>query len=378
MVEALFVLSLLGIFYSYALYPALLLLLPDAPPARRDAAGGPPFVSIIIAAHNEQARIAAKLDNTLALFGDAARREIIVASDASTDETDDIVRRYVQAGHPVTLVPSVERKGKEHAQAQAIARARGDIFVFTDVSTMLPPEAIERLLANFADPRVGAVSSEDRFLMPSGEVAGEGVYVKYEMWLRRLESRRGGVVGLSGSFFAARREVCTPWDTLVPSDFNTALNCARQGYLAVSDPRVLGYYANIRDERREYARKVRTVTRGIAAVWRHPDILNPFVFGLFAFKVWSHKIMRWAVPWFLVLALGTSLLLSAQHWVYRGLFLLQVFLYGLALLPALRGVGVHGVFKIPYFFVQVNLAIAHATLAFLLGRRVTVWEPSKR
>lgn len=378
MVEFIFVVSLIGAVYSYALYPAILVFLPDRRRSSSERApAAPPFISIIVTAHNEAGRIAKKLENTLAIDYPPHRLEIVVASDASTDETDDIVRRYIRRDRPMVLVRAGERKGKEHAQGLAIAQARGDILVFTDVSTAIPPNALHALMEDFADPGVGAVSSEDRFITTDGTVAGEGAYVRYEMWLRALESRKAGLVGLSGSFFAARREVCEPWDIQSPSDFSAALNCARKGYVAVSDPRVLGHYPNIKDERREYARKVRTVTRGIAGLARNIEVLDPFKFGLFAFQVWSHKVMRWAVPWFMLLALLSSWTLTGTHWLYRAAFLAQVALYALALLARSR-TALPALLRIPYFFVQVNMAIAHATLAFLLGKRVTAWEPSKR
>jgi glycosyltransferase involved in cell wall biosynthesis len=336
-----------------------------------------PFVSIIITAHNEQERINEKIENTLAISYPADRREIIVASDASSDATDDLVRGWIKNGQPISLVGAAERRGKEHAQALAIAKAKGEILVFSDVSTVIPPGALRAMVENFDGPRVGAVSSEDRFLTPDGSVAGEGVYVRYEMWLRRLETRKHGIVGLSGSFFAARRAVCQDWDIHTPSDFNTALNCARLGYVAVSDPNVCGHYPNIKDERREYARKVRTVTRGLAGLARHVDVLNPFKYGMFAYQVWSHKVMRWAVPWFMLLALVSSWALASRHWIYAAAFIAQAALYLLALIVRGRAAK-PALLKIPFFFVQVNMAIAHATLAFLVGKRVTVWEPSKR
>ncbi len=376
LMEIIFAISLIGIIYSYGLYPVVLLFLPDRNGGRTNVERLP-IVSIIITAHNEQTRIDKKLENTLAIDYPPERRDILVASDASTDSTDDVVRRYIDEGHPIALVRAGERKGKEHAQGLAIAKARGDILVFTDVSTIIPPDALHALVDNFVDPGVGAVSSEDRFITADGSLAGEGAYVRYEMWLRALESRKAGLVGLSGSFFAARREVCEPWDIYVPSDFNTALNCARKGYVAVSDPRVLGFYPNISDERREYARKVRTVTRGLAGLARHAEVLNPFKYGLFAFQVWSHKVMRWAVPWFMLLALISLWMLAPRHWLYAAAFVTQVALYGLALIARGR-TAMPPLLKIPYFFVQVNMAIAHATLAFLFGKRVTVWEPSKR
>lgn len=376
--ESIFAVSLIGLIYSYVVYPFVLVFLPDRRSRRLPMPDPLPFISIIITAHNEQNRIGAKLDNTLAISYPAARREIVVASDASTDATDDIVSRYGGGRPDLALVRAPERKGKEYAQSLAIERAKGSILVFTDVSTLIPPDALYALVAHFVDPRVGAVSSEDRFITANGTLAGEGAYVRYEMWLRRLESRKpAGLVGLSGSFFAARREVCEPWDILGPSDFNTALNCARKGYVAVSDPRVQGHYPNIKDERREYTRKVRTVVRGIAGLARHIAVLNPFKFGLFAFQVWSHKVMRWAVPWFMLLSLVSAWALASAHWAYAAAFGAQIALYALALIARGR-TAMPGLLKIPYFFVQVNMAIAHATLAFLFGKRVTVWDPSKR
>ena len=156
------------------------------------------------------------------------------------------------------LVRSDLHNGKEYAQSLAIKKAKGDILIFSDVATSIPTDAITILVENFKDPLIGAVSSEDRFISENGDVVGEGLYVKYEMWLRKKESELGGIVGLSGSFFAARKEVCKEWDVSSPSDFNTALNCARNNLMAVSCPDVLGFYKDISDESKEYGRKVRT------------------------------------------------------------------------------------------------------------------------
>lgn len=373
----LFWLSLFGAAYSYFLYPLVLLALPSRKVAPHAEPGSWPDVSIIVTAHNEANRIEEKLRNTLALDYPRERMEIIVASDASTDATDDIVRRYET--QRVRLVRAEERKGKEYAQWHAVNAARGEILVFSDVATTIPEGAIRQLVERFRDPQVGAVSSVDRFVSEDGEVIGEGAYVKYEMWLRKLESSVNSLVGLSGSFFAARKSICDDWHISVPSDFNTALNCVRQRRLAVSDPAVIGVYKNIADTSKEYQRKLRTVIRGIAAVAVRPDVLNPFKFGLFAFQVWSHKIMRWLVPWFLILLFGASAVLAPQHWIYAVALAGQIAFYGLALLgflvPAMRA---KTVVKLPFFFTQVNVAIAHATVAFAFGKRVTVWSPSKR
>lgn len=365
-----------GAVYSYFIYPLALSALPRRTP-QCTTTTELPAISLIITAHNEAARLQRKLDNTLALDYPRERLEIIVASDASTDGTDAIAKSYAARG--VRLVRAEERKGKEHAQWHAIRAATNDILVFSDVATDLAPDALHRLARAFADSRVGAVSSEDRFLTDSGEVVGEGAYVRYEMWLRRLESRVNSLVGLSGSFFAARKAVCQHWDIAVPSDFNTALNCVRLGLVAVSDPDVVGFYRGIADERKEYARKQRTAIRGMAALARRAEVMNPMRFGVFAWQVFSHKLMRWLVPWFLLGLLLVSIALAPTQMSYAFALAAQLAFYLLAIMGrAFAALRRSALFKIPYFFVQANAAIAHASVSFLMGKRVTVWNPSKR
>lgn len=365
--------------YSYFIYPLCLLILSRGrqSPRVETSAAGHATLSLIITAYNEKSRIRDKLENALAVDMDGEGLEIIVASDCSDDGTDDIVREYGDRG--VKLVRAAERLGKENAQWTAIQEARGDVLVFSDVATQMPPDSLRKLLAHFADETVGAVSSEDRFISQEGVVAGEGAYVKYEMWLRQQESKLAGLVGLSGSFFAARKEVCQQWDIHSPSDFNTALNSVRLGYKAVTAPDVLGYYRDLKDPGKEYSRKIRTVIRGMTSLARHPDVLNPTKFGLFAFQVFSHKLMRWLVPWFLLALFVVTAMLSSRGIIYGLALLAQLVFYGLAIAAhysdRLRD---SGPVRLVYFFVQVNAAIFDASCRFLAGTRMTVWKPSAR
>ena len=378
MLEVLFWLCALGACYSYFLYPAILLLAPARrwPSEPQPVTLAPPRVAVIVASRNESAKIAQKLDNTLALDMAGAELEIIVASDASDDGMDDIVRSYADRG--VRLVRAAERKGKENAQGLAIGATTAEVLVFTDTGTILPPEAVRNLLRIFRDPFIGAVSSVDRFISPDGSMQGEGLYVRYEMWLRDREARFFSLVGLSGSFFAARRKVCEDWDTGVPSDFGTALNCARLGLRAVSDRDVVGYYKNISDPSKEFQRKVRTVTRGMMGLRRRSEVLNPVRFGRFSFEVFSHKLMRWAVPWFLAGALCTNVLLLS-HELYRWLLAAQLAFYAVPLLSrAVPAILKFAPLRLCAFFVDVNVAIAYSTVLALSGRSMLTWEPSKR
>ncbi|MGI9246147.1 MAG: glycosyltransferase [Steroidobacteraceae bacterium] len=375
--ETLFWVAVFGGLYSYAIYPLVLALLPQRSPASGPLmpSGAEPLVTLVIACRNERARIAHKLENALALR--YPRIEIIVASDDSDDGSHEIVETFAARG--VRLVAAPERRGKENAQGLAVRAARGDIVVFSDAGTDLPAESIDHIVENFRDARVGAVSSEDTFISADGSVVGEGLYVRYEMWLRRLESRTHSLVGLSGSFFAVRRSVLDRWDASIPSDFASAINTVRAGLVAVSDPRVRGIYRDIKDPSREFQRKVRTAIRGMAALASIPEVLNPRRYGIFAFEVWSHKVMRWLVPWFLGVAFVTNIALAGRSGLYGALLAVQLVGYGLValchFLPALRGLGP---LRIAYYFVQANVALGQAGARFVAGERITFWEPSVR
>lgn len=379
---SLFWIFLVGALYSYFLYPILLKLMPKQrkiAPISDDLGNlnEIPFLSFIITAFNEESGIREKIENTLTVDYPADKLEIIVASDGSTDGTNDIVREYQERG--VRLAEVTEQKGKENAQRFAIGEARGAVIVFSDVSTRIEPNALKIIANAFADAAIGAVSSEDRFITKDGKVAGEGAYVKYEMWLRKLESSVVSLVGLSGSFFAARSEICQNWDISVPSDFNTALSCIVHRKAAITVPNLLGYYPNLADESKEYQRKLRTVIRGIAALFKRSEVANPFRHGFFAIQVISHKVMRWLVPWFLLGLLITTILLYSVHWIYQAALFAQVLFYAVALIGYLSSqLRQKTLIKLPFFFTQVNIAIAHASLQYLGGKRVTRWSPSKR
>lgn len=375
--QTLFWLALAAAAYSYCLYPLALIAVAGrrgraAQAGEHDEAA--PSVSFIIAAHNEAAQIAEKLENTLTIG--YAHLEILVASDGSTDATDEIVERYADRG--VVLIKIGMRQGKEFAQQRAIERSTGDVLVFSDVATRVSPDTVERIVAHFRDPGVGAVSSEDRFVTDDGETSGEGLYVRYEMMLRRLESRAGGLVGLSGSLFAARREVCARWDVKSPSDFNTAINCAVAGLRAVSASDVLGYYRALKDPALEYHRKVRTVTRGMTGLLRHWRVMNPLRYGFFGWQVASHKAMRWLVPVFLTVLLAASVALR-ELWPYRLALAGQAVFYAVGLLAfALPRLRASALPRVVFYFCQANIAIVHAGLRVATGKHMHVWQPSER
>jgi glycosyltransferase involved in cell wall biosynthesis len=372
MFEAAFWSSVVLIFYAYLGYPCALAALSLI--RRRPVKRAPitPHVSFIITAYNEQARIREKIENTLRQNYPRSRFEILVASDCSTDSTDAIAASYSPL---VRLIRAPHRKGKEAAQKRAIKIASGEILIFSDVATALEPDGIGKIVENFADPTVGCVSSVDRFVDADGEISGEGLYVRYEMWLRMLETKVNSLVGLSGSFFAARHEVCRRWATNRQSDFSTLLNAVDMGWRGVLDPESAGYYWNITDDRREFERKVRTVVRGLFVLTANAGMMNPLRYGLFAWQLASHKLCRWVVPFAMLTAFASNAVLAPQSAFYLMAFLAQTGWY----LAALAGLYINaGVLKVPAFLLAANVAVFVAWMRHAAGDRITAWTPSER
>jgi len=259
-----------------------------------------------------------------------------------------------------------------------VEQAKGDILVFSDVATILEEDALENIVSNFNDPTVACVSSEDRIISDDGTVTGENFYVRYEMFLRRLESKVNSLVGLSGSFFAARREVCQNWAEDLQSDFNTLLNSIKMGLRGISDPESIGYYKNVRSEGQEFNRKIRTVLRGISVFMSNKETLNPFKYGLFSLQILSHKLFRWLIPFALISAFLTNSFLACQSF-YASLFMLQITFYTLAIIAIKNKVlSSKKIFKIPFFFTIMNLSILLAWLKYAKREKAVFWQPSER
>lgn len=377
MAETILFISLFLIFFAYFGYPITLALanvLFGKPVKRAEYL---PTVTFIITVHNEEKRVAEKLDNVLRLDYPPERLEVLVASDGSVDATNNIVQSYADRGVKLLEIP--DRGGKENAQKYAVARAGGEIIVFSDVATGMEVGGLRALTSNFADPTVGCVSSEDRVVGRDGKPSGEGLYIKYEMWLRALESKVNSLVGLSGSLFAARKEVCQDFSADMQSDFRTVLSSMKRGLRGISDANSIGIYQDAADPKREWDRKIRTVIRGLTVFFRHAELLNPFRFGFFSYQLFCHKLLRWSVPMFLVLAFFSNLVLAKAGQGYASLLALQSVFYALGVAGLLRTqLQEIIVIKIAAFFLTVNASLAVAWLRYLQGDRIVKWAPTQR
>lgn len=378
----LFWISISSIVFAYFGYPLSLVILSKfkAKHFKYDNSYDP-RVLIIIAAANEEKNIASKLDNTLALLYPSDKLQIIVASDASTDKTVEVVINYIDANkdRDIQLVHLEEKGGKEAAQKEALNHAIGDVVVFTDVATTLDPLTIQLLVGHFGDPKIGAVDGMSKIIKENGTVSGEGAYLRYENKIRVWESKLGSIVSCGGCLFAARKEVLEDFSDSLQSDFRTALKSVELGYQSITDPHIEARFKDTANPEKEYNRKIRTVVRGINNLFHHLHLLNPKRYGLFSYQLFCHKLLKWLVPFFMILALFTTVVLNmlTTNIFWPLMQLLQLTFYIVA---------AYGYtykyekfyFKIPAFFVMSNLAILKAWILYLKGERFVSWTPTKR
>jgi cellulose synthase/poly-beta-1,6-N-acetylglucosamine synthase-like glycosyltransferase len=333
-----------------------------------------PTVSMIIPVHNEMTVLPAKLANVAGLHYPAGRLDVCFVSDGSSDGTTELLERH--AGPALRVVTLPGRSGKAAALNAGLAGATGEIVLFTDASILLADDAVEALVAEFADPRVGCVSGEDRIAGGSGE----GLYGRYELAIRRLESAVSSIVGASGSIYAMRRSLCHPFPATLAPDFWSVLRCVEQGFRAVSTPRAIGSMTAVSSVRDEFSRKVRTLVRGMTTLGAHAGLLNPFRHGIFAVELWSHKVLRWLVPLLLAIALMANVALLGRGWFFIATAAAQGLGYAVAL-AAFASPGLASRSRLAaacLIFMTANAAAAVAALRYLRGFRQELWTPSRR
>jgi cellulose synthase/poly-beta-1,6-N-acetylglucosamine synthase-like glycosyltransferase len=338
-----------------------------------------PLVSVIVPAHNEESAIEAKIENLLASGYPRERLEILIGSDGSSDLTEEIVRRFAHAG--VGLLSFPQQQGKSAMQNGLVAAASGEILVFTDADCLLPHGALACLVENFGDLRVGLVTARPCYRNRSQTTvtANEGLYLRYETWLREQESERGILAMASGSLFAMRRALWRPLDPALGDDFVLPLQVARAGMKNRLDPRVAVVTQLAQNRAGSMLRmKTRIIGKDFRALLAHADLLDPFRYGAVAAALWSHKLLRWLVPYFLLgLFAGNAGLLGQPF--FRAFFGLQAAFYTLSLAGfALRdGVG-RRLWSVPMSFCLVNFAALLGTLRCLAGRTSGQWKPERK
>jgi len=358
--------------YAYVGYPMWLWLRSwwSPRPIRR----GPfaPAVSAVMTVRNEEAVIAQKIENLLALDYPAEKLEVVVVSDGSTDRTPAILNEFAKSGR-VQVVVKEESRGKAVGLNDAIAKARGEILLFTDARQPIEPQALRLLIENFADGEVGAASGELMLGDPaSGETGkGMGLYWRIEKKIREMESVSGSVVGATGAIYCARRDLLDPLpEGTILDDVLLPMQVVRKGSRVIFDSRAWAWDSPDLGGSREFSRKVRTLSGNYQLVQLAPWLLSSQ--NSIRFEFISHKLMRLVVPFALLALLITSMALSEP--IYRAALAAQLLFYALSLV-ALSGFKIGPISRIAdpaRTFVVLNSAALVAFVNFITGRKA-VW-----
>lgn len=378
------------IVYTYAVYPCLLLALASFHQVMRDMRFAfrrgerrlripveLPTVSMVISAFNEEALIEEKMRNCAALCYPPSRLEVVVGCDGCTDRTAILA---AAAGTPNARVFDFsQRRGKPGVLNELITHCTGDIVVFSDANTMLAPDAVVHLVRHFETPAVGCVSGELTFTPAANGTRTEGVYWRYEVLLKFLESRLNMMVGANGGLYAIRRLLYSPVpDRGIIDDFLVSMAIRQKGYHLVYDPEAIATEQAAASVGDEFRRRVRIGAGNFYALRYTGRLLSPTA-GLVALAFWSHKVLRWLVPFALVAAFAGAVALAGDP-VYA---MMVVAALGLSLMAAVgyyreRGNRRPGPCGIPYYFLSMNLALALGLLRCLSGKQRMAWSRTPR
>ncbi|WP_339138745.1 MAG: glycosyltransferase family 2 protein [Candidatus Electrothrix sp. GW3-4] len=377
--KVLFFFSLFMIFYVYAGYPFCVWILARMIHNSVDKAKYEPTVTILISAYNEEKYIGQTIANKLQLDYQKSKLEIIVISDESTDKTNEIINQFNNQN--VSLLLQKPRSGKTSALNLAIPHAHGEILVFSDANSIYAPDALKQIVANFHDPEVGYVTGKMIYTDSDGTPIGDGcsAYMKYENFLRSMETQIGSVVGVDGGIDAMRKDIHSKLNSDQLSDFVQPLKVVKKGFRVVYESSALLKEDSLQESRDEYRMRVRVTLR---ALWALKD-MDCLLFGrggfLFSWQLWSHKVLRYFCFVFLGIAFAANLLLVSNDPIFSAFLACQLVCYtGAVLSPVFVHYGRDfTLLRLLYYFMLLNVASLHATIKFLQGKKQVIWSPRK-
>ncbi|RMF98061.1 MAG: glycosyltransferase family 2 protein, partial [Candidatus Schekmanbacteria bacterium] len=329
-----------------------------------------PAVTLFIPAYNEEKVIAEKISNSLALDYPKDKLEIVVASDASTDSTEEEVKKFKD--DRVKFFKSVKRGGKNSIINEFLGLCKGEIIIFTDANCLFQKDALKFLIERFFDSKVGLVVGRLKYVDEKSSVGkGEGLYFKYESMIKKMESSFGTLVAATGSIYAVRKNLISTLDLDVANDLAHPIQIASQGYKIVFEERAVAIEKATISAREEFNRRARIVTRGMTAFiryWRKYGMLK----GMWGFCFISHKLIRWFIPFFLIALFILNIFLDSL--IYNIFFTVQCAFYILSLCGFFFRKRVGKLFSIPFYFVLINLAAMSGILSYLFGKRQSLWN----
>lgn len=338
-----------------------------------------PKVTFLITAYNEERSIAEKLEDTISLDYPKEKLEVMVASDGSTDRTDEIVKGFSDRG--VVLKRVEGRVGKTATQNEAVEAATGDIIIFSDATTNYSKEAIKKIVRNYVDKKVGAVSGRYEYVNPSGAAVGLGtiLFWKYENLIKKMQTRIKTITGCCGCIYSLRRELYEPLPRDIISDLVEPLKILEKGYRIVFEPDAVAYEETTETSKQEFSMRVRVISRGMQGLWYMRALFNPFRYGFVSFQLFSHKVLRWMVPFMLFLLFVCNIFLMG-HPLYNFTFIVQILFYSGAAFGYLldrKGKRVK-ILALPLYYCIVNYASFLAFFKTLTGYKAVTWETVRK
>lgn len=365
------------IVYPYLIYPLVMCLFGLLRPRKVKRAAYVPTITVLIPAYNEASNIGDTIQNKLDQGYPRDKLQIIVISDASTDGTDDIARRFAEQG--VVFVRREERKGKAAALNAAVRMASGDILVFSDANSLFGPNALQRMAENFADPEVGYVTGSLGFIVDSARQGGAGIsaYMRYENLVRRIETRSGSIVGVNGGVDAIRKKLYRDTPQHLITDLVLPLIVISRNYRVVFDPAVTALEVPNTAIGSEFRMRVRVTLRALQGLRHMRALFNPWHYPRVAFCLISHKVLRYLGFLFMLAAIASNVVLARHSSLYEVLLRLQFVAYGFALfglVPSLPA-WLKRFTVVPSYLLLSNAAFAIAAFRFLRGDLMAIWQP---
>ena len=386
--KAIFWIFLFIVFYSYIFYGVFLWLVIMAREIfkkndRLKMTVYLPDVTLLIAVFNEAEIIGQKIKNCFELNYPPEKLNLFFITDGSTDDTNEIIKEHSE----IKLFFKPERRGKVAAINRAMPFVNTPIVVFCDANTFLNKDCIREIVHHYADPKIGAVAGEKIVRDLSGTSitgAGEGLYWKYESFLKKLDSKFYSVVGAAGELFSLRTELFEPVaENVLLDDFIISLKIAEKGFRVVYEPKAYAIESPSSDMKEEQKRKIRISAGGFQSIAMLPGLWNIFKHPILSFQYISHRVLRWAVCPFLlplILIINAIIFFNTHEIWYGIILLLQILFYGASYAGYLKALQnkKSKLFYVPYYFVFMNVSLYIGFVRFLKNKQSVLWDKASR
>lgn len=371
-----FWLSLFVCVATYVVYPSIIYVFSKFIPFKVDKKDFYPLVSIVISAYNEQQHIAEKIINTISLDYPKDKMEIIIGSDGSIDKTVEIARKYVNQG--VKILSFSINRGKTAVQNECVKISRGEILIFTDAASFLNRDAIKKIVRNFSDTRIGCVAGRLRFIKTETNITTEsqGLYWRYELKMREMESNLGRLIGVDGPLYAIRRSLYVPLLENIISDLISPLIVLYGGKRVVLEQEATVSEEPTLKTNQEFTTRRRITLRALVALTVYSQLLNPFKHPILALQIIFHKLFRWFVGPLVIINLLSCLALSGYTF-FKVISIAYVLLFissTIGLFISFLGIKWR-ILNIPYYFMLVNIAATFGIIDFFRNKQAIVWKP---